>query len=221
MGSVSTAGEAVARIAHLASDVIVSVVPSLTAESEFSESLRGLQKHNAPSVVCKTQPEILTVRQNADPLLSVFQPIRAGKLTSVTTTSSILVKSIPHLYKLAQYPVVLHVSVAPSGYPDFSDITSIRQSGFTFIQSETLQELQDLALTAHALAIKSGKGVIHFFDSGATAFKKAVEAEDADLVRSVIDLDAVAAYQNTKSEETTLYADDGRTSTLSFAKPSC
>ena len=111
-----------ARIAHLASDVIVSVVPSFEAESEFSEPLRGLYKHNAPSVVCKTQPEILTVRQNADPLLSVFQPIRAGKLTSVTTTSSILVKSIPHLYKLAQYPVVLHVSVAPSGFPDFSEI---------------------------------------------------------------------------------------------------
>ncbi|KAI4934361.1 hypothetical protein J4E85_002217 [Alternaria conjuncta] len=218
MGSISTAGEAVARIAHLASDVIVSVVPSFTTESEFSEPLRGLQKHNAPSVVCKTQPEILTVRQNADPLLSVFQPIRSGKLTSVTTTSSILVKSIPHLYKLAQYPVVLHVSVAPSGFPDFSDITSIRQSGFAFIQSETLQELQDLALTAHALAIKSGKGVIHFFDSGATAFKKTVEVEDADLVRSVIDLDAVAAYQNTKSEETTLYADDGRNPTLSFAR---
>ena len=47
-----------ARIAHLASDVIVSVVPSFEAESEFSEPLRGLYKHNAPSVVCKTQPEV-------------------------------------------------------------------------------------------------------------------------------------------------------------------
>ncbi|KAJ4368253.1 Sulfite reductase [NADPH] subunit beta [Neocucurbitaria cava] len=218
MASISTAGEAVARIAYLASDVIVSVVPSLATESEFSEPLRKLHKDNAPSVVAKTRPEVLAVRQNADPLLSVFQPIRAGKLTSVTTSSSILVKSIPHLYKLAQYPVVLHVSVQPSGYPDFSDITSIRQSGFTFIQSETLQEAQDLALTAHALAVKSGKGVIHFFDSGATAFKKSVPLEDAELVRSVIDLDAVATYQQTRSDGTTLYADDGRSSTLSFAR---
>ncbi|KAF1846666.1 thiamine diphosphate-binding protein [Cucurbitaria berberidis CBS 394.84] len=218
MASISTAGEAVARIAYLASDVVVSVVPSLATDSEFSEPLRKLQKDNAPSVVAKTQPEVLAVRQNADPLLSVFQPIRAGKLTSVTTTSSILVRSIPHLYKLAQYPVVLHVSVHPSGFPDFSDITSIRQSGFTFIQSETLQEAQDLALTAHALAVKSGKGVIHFFDSGAYAFKKSVPLEDVELVRSVLDLDAVATYQNTRSEETTLYADDGRSSTLSFAR---
>lgn len=207
-----------ARIAHLASDVIVSVVPTLATESEFSETLHGLQKHNAPSVVAKGQPEVISVRQNADPLLSVFQPIRAGKLTSVTTDSSILVRSIPHLYKLAQYPVVLHVSVQPSGFPDFSDITSIRQSGFTFLQSETLQEAQDLAITAHALAIKSGKGVIHFFDSGATAFKKSIALEDAELFGSVVDLDAAAAYQHTKSEETTLYADDGRTPSLTFAR---
>jgi len=208
----------VARIAHLASDVIVSVVPSLATESEFSETLRSLQTNNAASIVAKGQTELLTVRQNADPLLSVFQPIRAGKLTSVTTTSNILVKSIPHLYKLAQYPVVLHVSVQPSGFPDFSDITSIRQSGLTFIQSETLQEAQDLALTAHALAVKSGKGVVHFFDSGATAFKKEVDYEDSELVRSVLDLDAVESFQRTRSEETTLYADDGRNASLSFAR---
>lgn len=162
--------------------------------------------------------QVLSVRQNADPLLSVFQPIRAGKLTSVTTASSILVKSIPHLYKLAQYPVVLHVSVQPAGFPDFSDITSIRQSGFTFLQSETLQEAQDIAITAHALAIRSGKGVIHFFDSGASAFKKSVAQEDVELVRSVINLDAAAAYQNSKSEDTSLYADDGRSATVSFAR---
>ncbi|KAH5080016.1 assimilatory sulfite reductase [Parastagonospora nodorum] len=218
MSSIKTAGEAVARIAHLASDVVVSVVPTLASESEFSEALKSLQKNNATSIVAKGQTELITVRQNADPLLSVFQPIRAGKLTSVTTTSSILVKSIPHLYKLAQYPVVLHVSVQPSGFPDFSDITSIRNSGFTFIQSETLQEAQDLALTAHALAVKSGKGVIHFFDSGAYAFKKEIDYEDAELARKVLDLDTVASFQRTKSEETTLYADDGRSATLSLAR---
>jgi sulfite reductase (NADPH) hemoprotein beta-component len=136
----------------------------------------------------------------------------------VTTTSSILVKSIPHLYKLAEYPIVLHVSVHPAGFPDFSSITSIRQCGFTFLQSESLQQAQDIALTAHALAIKSGKGVIHFFDSGSVAFNKEIEYEDLELVRSVIDLDAAAAFQHAKSEETSLYADDGRSATLSVAR---
>jgi sulfite reductase (NADPH) hemoprotein beta-component len=148
----------------------------------------------------------------------VFQPIRSGKLTSVTTTSSILVRSIPHLYKLAQYPVVIHVSVHPAGFPDFSDITSVRQSGFTFLQSETLQEVQDIALTAHALAIKSGKGVIHFFDSGALAMNKEIAHESQDLVKDVLDSDAVAAFQSSRSSETTIYAADGRTATLSIPR---
>ncbi|KAF2739020.1 thiamine diphosphate-binding protein [Polyplosphaeria fusca] len=218
MGSISTAGEAVARIAYLSSDVVVSVQPSLASDSEYSSCLHALGKDKGESLVAKAQPEVTPVRQNADPLLSVFQSVRAGKLTSVTATSSILVKSIPHLYKLAQYPVVIHVSVQPTGFPDFSDITSIRQCGFTFLQSETLQQSQDIALTAHALAIKTGKGVIHFFDSGAIAMSKHISHEDKDLVKRVLDLDAAAAIQHTKSEEKTLYADDGRTATLSVAR---
>jgi sulfite reductase (NADPH) hemoprotein beta-component len=52
----------VARIAHLASDVIVSVVPSLATESEFSETLRSLQKNNAASIVAKGQTEVCEIR---------------------------------------------------------------------------------------------------------------------------------------------------------------
>lgn len=47
-----------ARIAHLASDVIVSVQPSLATHSEFSETLRQLEKNKAPSIVAKQQPEV-------------------------------------------------------------------------------------------------------------------------------------------------------------------
>lgn len=136
----------------------------------------------------------------------------------MTTTSAILVKSIPHLYKLAHYPVVIHVSVQPAGFPDFSAITSIRQCGFTFLQSETLQQAQDIALTAHALAIKSGKGVIHFFDSGSIAFSKEIQYEDRELVQGVLDLHAAADFQSSKSDETSLYADDGRRVNLSVAR---
>ncbi|KAF2808322.1 thiamine diphosphate-binding protein [Mytilinidion resinicola] len=215
--SIASAGEAVARIAYASSDVVVSVQPSLATDSEFAPFLRSLSASKKAGVVAK-QPEILPVRYNADPLLSVFQPIRSGKLVSVTASSPILVKSIPHLYKLAQYPVVIHVSVQPSGFPDYSDITSIRQSGFTFIQSETLQEAQDLAITAHALAIKSGKGVIHFFDSESIAMSKVIPAESEELLRSVLDLGAVKAFQSTPSGESSLYADDGRVAHLSLAR---
>lgn len=127
----------------------------------------------------------------------------------MTTPSSILVRAIPHLYKLAQYPVVIHVSLQPTGYPDYSDITSIRQSGFTFLQSESLQEAQDLAITAHALAAKTGKGVIHFFDSANLANDTPIPHEDRELVKKLLNLDA-RQQQSSNASETGIYADNGR-----------
>ena len=188
---------------------------SLASESDFSRSLQSLVASKTPGVVAKDLPEIVTVRQNADPLLSVFHSVRSGKIASVTTSSSILLSSIPHLFKLAQYPVVLHVAVEPSQYPDYSTITAIRQSGFTFLESLTLQEVQDLALSAHALALKSGKGVIHFFNTATIDRYEPISQESRELVRRLIDLDAARRFQGISTEETNLYVDEGRKASLS------
>lgn len=149
------------------------------------------------------------MRHNADPLLSAFTPVRAGKLVSVTTTSNILLSSISHLYKLAQYPVVLHVALEPRTFADYSVITSIRNTGWTFLQSENLPEAQDMAITAHALALRTGKGVIHFFAPENSAQDKPIPIEDAAIVRALLDIDSVRRLQATTSSATGIYADDG------------
>ena len=159
------------------------------------------------------------MRQNTDPLLSVFAPIRAGKLVSVTTPSTILLPSISHLYKLANYPVVLHVSLEPRRFADYSVITSIRNSGWTFLHSETLQEAQDLALTAHALAVQTGKGVIHFFAPEASAGDRAIGVEDATVVKKILDIDTVRRFQASPSSGSGIYADDGRVPVASAPAP--
>ncbi|KAL1969647.1 hypothetical protein VTN77DRAFT_8200 [Rasamsonia byssochlamydoides] len=210
MGSIRTAGEAVARIAYLASDVVLSVQPSLQTESQFSKTLKDLKERNASSVVSKSTPEVRAVRYNEDPLLSAFHPLQSGKTVSVTTPSSVLLNSIPHLYRLANYPIVIHVAIEASPFPDFSVISSIRQCGFAFLHSETLQEAQDIALTAHALALKSGKGVIHFFDPANSADDDAIPVEDVEVVKKVLDLDGARASHTSGAEEPTLYADSGR-----------
>ncbi|TKA69964.1 hypothetical protein B0A55_08481 [Friedmanniomyces simplex] len=208
--SILSAGEAIARIAYLSSDVIVSVQPSLSTDSEFSRFLHQYATNKASSLICKGVPEVQSVRHNADPLLSVYQPVRSGKITTVTTSSNILVKSIPHLYRLAQYPVVIHVSLHPAGYPDYGDITSIRNVGFTFLQSISLQEAQDVALTAHALAIRSGKGVIHFFDGANSKSDQPIAHESRELVTKVINTDLARQYQGARSEDSSLYVSEGR-----------
>lgn len=160
-------------------------------------------------------PDVQSVRHNTDPLLSVFTPIRSGRLVSVTTSSSVLLPSIGHLYKLAHYPVVIHVALQPANFPDYSAITSIRNSGWTFLQSESIQSAQDIALTAHALAIRSGKGVIHFFDPGCSAKDEPVAPEDTEAVRKMLNLDLVRRFQGSSHKHDGIYADDGRVARVS------
>jgi sulfite reductase (NADPH) hemoprotein beta-component len=109
---------------------------------------------------------------------------------------------------------VIHVTIESSPFPDFSVISSIRQCGFSFLHSETLQEAQDIALTAHALALKSGKGVIHFFDPANSVDDDAILSEDFDVVRKILDLDAIKPSYTSTAEEQTLYADTGRLATV-------
>ncbi|KAJ5159803.1 Sulfite reductase subunit beta [Penicillium canariense] len=214
MASISTAGEAVARIAYLASDLVLSVQPSLQTDSIFSRSLKTLKANNTASALSRGTPVVQVVRYNEDPLLSAFHPLRKGESVSVVTGSSILITAVPHLYRLANFPVVIHVALESSPFPDYSVISSIRQCGFTFLHSETVQEAQDIALTAHALALKSGKGVIHFFDPANSSKDSAITADDTELVKKILNLGGhVATHTSTGAE--TLYADSGRAATVS------
>ncbi|PWY72178.1 sulfite reductase beta subunit [Aspergillus sclerotioniger CBS 115572] len=215
MASVSTAGEAVARVAYLASDVVLSVQPTLQADSWFSKTLKTLKANNARSILPRGVTDVVAVRYNEDPLLSAFHPLQAGNAVSVVTTSSTLLSSIPHLYRLANSPVVIHVALEPYPFPDYSVISSIRQCGFTFLHSETVQEAQDIAITAHALARKSGKGVIHFFDPANSARDDAIAEEDAEVLRSLLNLGGSSVTHTSGLGVQTLYTDSGRIATVS------
>lgn len=213
MASVQNAGEAVARIAYLASDLVLSVQPSLQGDSLFSKSLKTLKSNKTTGALSRGVTEVQAVRYNEDPLLSTFYPLQKGETVSVVTGSSILISSVPHLYRLANFPVVIHVALEPTPFPDYSVISSIRQCGFTFLHSETVQEAQDIALTAHALAQKSGKGVIHFFDPANSAKDPAVATEDVEVVKKILNLVGNAAAHT--SGEETLYTDSGRQAIVS------
>ncbi|KAL2818192.1 hypothetical protein BDW59DRAFT_129414 [Aspergillus cavernicola] len=214
MAPVATAGEAVARIAYQASDVVLSVQPSLQADSWFTKALKSLKGGNARSILPEGVPEVVSVRYNEDPLLSAFHPLKSGKVVSAVTSSSTLLTSIPHLYRLANAPVVIHVALEPYPFPDYSSISSIRQCGFTFVHSETLQEAQDMAMTAHALARKSGKGVIHFFDPANSVNDEAIEQEDVNAFKSLLDLSGNTVSQSEGQGVETLYTDSGRVATV-------
>lgn len=185
----------------------------MSTESEFSFHFSRFQANSSKNFVSKALPDVVPVRQNADPLLSAYTPLQAGKLVSVTAPSSVLLTSVPHLYKLAQYPIVLHVALSTS-QPDFSEISSIRQCGFTFLQSETLQEAQDIALTAHTLALRSGKGVIHFWDPSNSIGDTPINPESRELIQALLETGADVKASHSTETEQTLYTSNGRTATI-------
>lgn len=67
-----------------------------------------------------------------------------------------------------------------------------------------------MALTAHALAIRSGKGVIHFFSPAACKDDKSVAYETPTVLREILNLDLVRRLQDTTISGSGIYADDGR-----------
>lgn len=106
------------------------------------------------------------------------------------------------------------MSLQPLYHPDYSEVSAIRQSGFIFLQSETLQEAQDIALSAHALAIRAGKGVIHFFDPANSIRDDPILIEDKELVRGILSNVVARADPLAEDDKSPLYVDSGRVATI-------
>ncbi|KAK9461360.1 uncharacterized protein V1516DRAFT_675750 [Lipomyces oligophaga] len=167
LGYISSREDAAARIAYLFSDLVLSVQPKLGKPIEYGSfqfALERMVHRKNRGIVARrgTYPIVRSLRYNADPFLTALDELSSNTFISITTPSAALPAAIPHLAKLAKFPVVIHVSMSRD-FPDFSEITALRQLGFTLVQSYNLREVQDLAIASHFLAIRTGKAVVHFF----------------------------------------------------------
>ena len=71
-----------------------------------------------------------------------------------------------------------------------------------------------MALSAHALSIKSGMGVIHFFNTTSVDRYDPIPQPSRELVHRLLDSDSMRRFQASGSGDTSLYADDGRQASL-------
>jgi sulfite reductase (NADPH) hemoprotein beta-component len=177
--------------------VVYSVQPNLINSGPFSPTLNHLYSTKTPNSLRgqitevhisrdeNTYKQVVPLRFNADPFLTPLSKLRLGKSVSITTTSDSLLLAIPHLYSLSSYPIVIHVVLSNGPSADFSTITALRQTGFVILQSTSLQEVQDLALISHSLALASGKGVIHFTE--ASQMDLPIPHENAKLIGSLLE----------------------------------
>ncbi|GAG20224.1 unnamed protein product, partial [marine sediment metagenome] len=135
---------------------------------------------------------------------AVHGAIQTGALTTTFTASQGLLLMMPNMFKIAGEltPTVFHVSArsvacqALSIFGDHSDVMAVRSTGFALLASNSIQEVMDLGLIAHAATLESRVPFINFFDGFRTSNElNKIEQLGTDDIRAMIDDDMVMAHR--------------------------
>jgi len=195
------ANEAVASVAHRLTEVIAiyPITPS-SPMGEFADEWSGKGKKN----IWGTVPLVSEMQSEGGAAGAVHGALQAGSLSTTFTASQGLLLMIPDMYKIAGEltPFVMHVTArtlathALSIFGDHSDVMACRQTGFTMLCSNSVQEAHDLACVSHAATLKTRVPVLHFFDGFRTSHEvgKIEELTNDDLI-AMIRNDLVAQHR--------------------------
>ncbi|OGO33394.1 MAG: pyruvate:ferredoxin (flavodoxin) oxidoreductase, partial [Chloroflexi bacterium RBG_16_56_8] len=195
------ANEAAAYIAHQVSEVIAiyPITPS-SPMGEWADQWSSERRDN----IWGTVPLVAELQSEAGAAGTVHGALQTGSLTTTFTASQGLLLMIPNMYKIAGEltSTVFHVtarSLAAQGlsiFGDHADVMATRQTGFALLCSNSVQEVMDFALIAHAATLKSRIPFIHFFDGFRTSHEvMKVEQLTRDDVRAMIDDELVRAHR--------------------------
>jgi len=195
------ANEAVASVAHRASEVIAiyPITPS-SGMGELADAWSARGRKNVWGQV----PRVIEMQSEAGAAGAVHGALQAGSLATTFTASQGLLLMIPNMYKIAGEltPFTMHVAArtiathALSIFGDHSDVMACRQTGFAMLASGSVQEAQDLAAIAHAASLESRIPFLHFFDGFRTSHEVGkIEALDDAALSALIDPDRVAEHR--------------------------
>ena len=195
------ANEAAAYVAHHVSEVIAiyPITPS-SPMGEWADQWSAEGKTN----IWGTVPSVIEMQSEGGAAGAVHGAAQTGALTTTFTASQGLLLMIPNMYKLAGelLPTVFHVSArslsvqALSIFGDHGDVMAARQTGFALLCSNSVQEVMDIALIAHAATLKSRVPFLHFFDGFRTSHEvMKVEQLGEDDIRAMIDDGLVQAHR--------------------------
>ncbi|KIL65542.1 hypothetical protein M378DRAFT_125334 [Amanita muscaria Koide BX008] len=148
----------VARIAYLASDVVIHSQPNLplASSSSFADTFTSFSKTS------HHQPRTLQVPVGADAGSTISRYSDAGVVAFTASSSTQLVsRLVLHLSDLSSKPVVLHLAVDD----DLSDVIQLRSAVPYFILSTSAQQAHDHAVLASRLARVERTVVVHAFYS--------------------------------------------------------
>ena len=196
------ANEAVASVAHRASEVIAiyPITPS-SAMAEWADEWSSQGRRNLWGNV----PQVLEMQSEAGAAGVVHGAVQTGAIATTFTASQGLLLMIPNMFKIAGEltPLVMHVTAravathALSIFGDHSDVMACRQTGFAMLSAASVQEAQDFACIAHAATLLARIPFLHFFDGFRTSHEvtRVTELSD-DTLRAMLDEAAITAHRS-------------------------
>src|SRR5207249_5256696 len=148
---------------------------------ELAEQWAAQRKPNAWGSV----PTVVEMQSEGGAAGALHGALQAGSLATTFTASQGLLLMIPNMYKIAGEltAAVIHVAArtlathALSIFGDHSDVMATRATGFAMLASNSVQEVMDFALIAHAAALEARIPFLHFFDGFRTSHEVAKVAE--------------------------------------------
>ncbi|MBG3876521.1 pyruvate:ferredoxin (flavodoxin) oxidoreductase [Desulfovibrio oxamicus] len=199
---------AAAYVAYALSDT--SAIYPITPSSNMGESADEWAAQGKKNLFGQTV-SVRQLQSEAGAAGAVHGSLAAGALTSTFTASQGLLLMIPNMYKIAGelLPGVFHVSAralashALSIFGDHQDVMAARQTGFAFLNSNSVQEAMDMALVSHLSAIESSVPFCHFFDGFRTSHElQKIEVIEYDDMKKLVNWEKVEAFrQNAMNPE--------------------
>ncbi|BFR50096.1 pyruvate:ferredoxin (flavodoxin) oxidoreductase [Nitratidesulfovibrio sp. HK-II] len=199
---------AAAYVAYALSDT--AAIYPITPSSNMGESADEWAAQGKKNLFGQTV-SVRQLQSEAGAAGAVHGSLAAGALTSTFTASQGLLLMIPNMYKIAGelLPGVFHVSAralashALSIFGDHQDVMAARQTGFAFLNSNSVQEAMDMALVAHLASIESSVPFCHFFDGFRTSHElQKIEVIEYDDMKKLVNWEKVEAFrQNAMNPE--------------------
>jgi pyruvate-ferredoxin/flavodoxin oxidoreductase len=192
---------AAAYVAHALSEVIAiyPITPS-SPMGELSDEFSAQGRKN----LWGTIPQVAEMQSEAGAAGAVHGALTTGALSTTFTASQGLLLMIPNMYKIAGEltSTVFHIAARAlatsslSIFGDHQDVMACRQTGWALLSSNSVQEVMDLAIIAHASTLRSRIPFLHFFDGFRTSHEQQkIEEVPYDVMRQMIDDNLVQAHR--------------------------
>ncbi len=192
---------AVAMSAYAVNEI--AIIYPITPSSPMAESCDAWAGQNQKNIFGFPM-KIVEMQSEAGAAGAVHGSLLSGALTTTFTASQGLLLMIPNMYKIAGelLPCVFHVSAralathALSIFGDHSDVMACRQTGFSFLCSNNVQEAHDFATIAMMASLNSSVPFLHFFDGFRTSHEIAkIDVLDNDEIASLLPQDKIIEFR--------------------------